>query len=139
MTRPTKLSGILSGTFGIITLIFALTTADWSNRDDVVLSVLFSLVLMGLVFGITFGFAYTSEKHRQSPKSAKQNDSAGGLAVLFVIGLGAYGMYATDWGFSKGQITDYALKCTSDDYINNRCDGSYAQGPVTVYTVNTDQ
>lgn len=73
---------------------------------------------------------------------AKQDDvtiTAGHVVTFFFVGLGAYAMYAMDWSFSKGQITDYTLMCASNDYVNNRCNGSFVQGPVVVYNVHPDQ
>jgi hypothetical protein len=56
-----------------------------------------------------------------------------------VIAAGAYGIYNVDWGFSRGEITDYALQCTAYDSTGQRCVGSYFQSAVTVYTVHKSE
>lgn len=149
MTRATKLSGILSGAFATIVWVVTLaaTEPDWSNVNDVILSGLVLLLFVaGPLFLVVWKY-YSSplpasrqpEQLYGPPKTAKQDGSAGGIGALLVIGFGVYGIYAIDWGFSKGQITDYTLVCSKYDHINNRCNGSYVKGPATTYTVNADQ
>ena len=138
MTRATKLSAIVSCALGAIVLAFALIAADWSSRDDLLASLLFTAILAITTFGITFVSLRAAERNRRSREMTKGSDKPGTIGVVFLVAVLGYGMYAIDWSFLRGHITDYTLKCTSNVSSDNRC-GSYVQGPVTVYAGNVDR
>lgn len=55
-----------------------------------------------------------------------------GLAILAAVVL----FYRIDWGFARGDVTDYALECIQAPSANGKSCEHYFQGPVTVYVVD---
>lgn len=134
------MSLIVAGATAGLFFAYALSTADWNNRDDLVFTLVVTTIFACLTIGIILvSWRYSQRSDRFVVVTPDERANLRAVAMLLGIGGIGYAAYAADWSFVRGQIADYVVECAALIDASGRCNGPYIRGPVTVYTVNASQ